>query len=264
MGVNPHAVTVGSSRRLLFTAGTLVVVVVMIVAVMGRLTRTARPAAPAVDQGRPGPVLLVPGYGGGTGALEVLAQRLRTAGREAVVVPLPGDGTGDLRLDAKALAAAADAAIAAGAASVDVVGYSAGGVTARLWAAGGGARQARRIVTLGSPHHGTKVAALAATFAPGACPEACQQLVPGSGLLDHLAETPDGPSWLSLWTTGDETVTPPTSARLDGATDLALQDLCPAARVSHSDLPRAPEVLGVVLAALTGPRLVLPARCPSS
>ena len=250
------------SRRLLLTAVGLVLVVVAVFAVLGQVTRGTPRAAPAVDQALAGPVLLVPGYGGGTGALEVLAAALRAAGREASVVPLPGDGTGDLRADAAALKAAADDALAAGAPSVDVVGYSAGGVTARLWAAGGGAAQARRVVTLGSPHHGTKVAALARAFATGACTVACQQLVPGSSLLDGLAETPAGPAWLSLWTTQDETVTPPSSARLAGATDLALQDLCPGVRVSHSELPRAPTVDAIVLAALSGPRLAVPGRCP--
>ena len=108
-------------------------------------------------------MLLVPGYGGSTTSLEVLAARLRAAGREAVVVPLPGDGTEDLTCDVPPLvAAAAQAALAGGAPSVDVVGYSAGGVVARLWEAAGGAAVTRRVVTLGSPHHGTSVAGLGA------------------------------------------------------------------------------------------------------
>src|SRR5690349_23197763 len=54
-------------------------------------------AAGPVRQDDPGPVLLVPGYGGSTSALDVLAARLRSAGRQATVVRLPGDGTGALR-----------------------------------------------------------------------------------------------------------------------------------------------------------------------
>lgn len=252
-----------SLRRQLLVAAVTTIAIVAVFAVLGRITRA--PARPAVvaDQ-RPGPVLLVPGYGGSTGALDVLATRLRAAGRDASVVPLPGDGTGDLRADAAALKVAADAAIAAGAPSVDVVGYSAGGVVARVWAVGGGAAVARRIVTLGSPHHGTKVAALASTFASAACPVACQQLVPGSSLLDGLAETPDGPQWLSLWTSQDTTVTPPSSAHLDGAADLVVQDLCRGLSVSHSDLPRSPQVEAIVLAALSGPTLQVPTTCVSS
>ena len=103
--------------------------------------------------------------------------------------------------------------------------------------------------------------AIGAALAPGACPVACQQLVPGSPLLDALNEddeTPDGPQWLSLWTTQDETVTPPTSARLDGAVNVELQAVCPALQVSHADLPRDPVVTRLVLAALAAPTIVQP------
>jgi triacylglycerol esterase/lipase EstA (alpha/beta hydrolase family) len=151
----------------------------------------------------------------------------------------------------------ADAAIAAGAPLVDVVGYSAGGVAVRLWVAEqGGERRARRVVTLGAPLHGTSLAATGGAVAPDACPTACQQLTPGSALLGGLdgEPLPPGLPWLSLWTEDDQTVLPPDSARLAGAVNVALQRVCPGTRVSHSDLPRDPLVTGIVLRALgTGP-----------
>ena len=206
---------------------------------------------PPVPQDRLGPVLLVPGYGGSTSALQVLAGQLRGAGRTAVVLVLPGDGTGDLRDAADVVGDAAAAAVAAGAPSVDVVGFSAGGVTTRWWVAeGGGDAVVRRVVTLGSPHHGTQLAGLGAGFG---CPAACRQLAPGSDLLRTLNsgdETPEGPRWTSVWTDQDEVVTPPDSARLDGATSVVVQRVCPGTTLTHGDLPRSPLVTAVVLEAL--------------
>lgn len=241
-------------RRLVL--GLLAALVVGVLAVAGavlvpRLTTTT--PAP-VSQADPGPVLLVPGYGGSTTGLQTLADALTAAGRDATVVPLPGDGTGDLQETAAALGDAVDAALArTGADSVDVVGYSAGGVTARLWAADGGAAQARRIVTLGSPHHGTTVADLGASLGVDQCAEACRQLTTSSDLLRQLNagdETPAGPTWVSIWSDVDQTVTPPDSARLDGALDITVQSVCAGSTVAHGQLPSDPLVQGMVIAEL--------------
>jgi triacylglycerol lipase len=206
-------------------------------------------------------VLLVPGYGGETGALDQLAARIRAAGRTAIVVHLPGSGTGSLVADAARLNAAVRRVVAGGAPSVDVVGYSAGGVVALLWARkDDGLARARRVITLGAPFHGTELAAAAQSLAPDACPAACRQLIPGSPLLVSLeAAGPAGlPPWLSLWTTDDLVVLPADSARLAGAINVPLQSVCPAQVVSHSQLPANPAVVAMVLRALGRGALAVP------
>jgi triacylglycerol lipase len=241
-------------RRLLLAVVAVAVAAVVAVVTVVVLRPGRSPAAPAA-QDRPGPVLLVPGYGGSTESLRSLAARLRAAGRDATVVALPGGGTGDLAEQARALDAAVRAALArAGAPSVDVVGYSAGGVVARLWVRDDGGRAlARRVLTLGSPHHGTELAGLAGSLLPSQCPAACRELEPDSALLAGLNagdETADGPVWISIWSTVDQVVTPPDSARLAGALDMTVQGVCPRSRVAHSQLPTDPVVQGMVLAEL--------------
>ena len=229
--------------------------------VSGAAAGGARPGYPAQD--RPGPVLLVPGYGGNTGSLAQLAQRIRAAGRQATVLPLPGHGTGSLITDAAVLNTAVIQALSKGAPSVDVIGYSAGGVATLIWARQhDGGHKGRRIVTLGSPFHGAQIASDAEAFVPGACPTACQQLVPGSTLLSQLTASavPSHPRWLSLWSTGDQTVTPPDSARLAGAVNVPVQSVCPADQITHSELPVNPAVTAMVLHAIGAD----PLRYPSA
>jgi triacylglycerol lipase len=242
-------------RRLVLALAVLVIVAGAALAVLAFTGGRDTASAP---QDQPGPVLLVPGYGGSTTALSSLAARLRAEGRRATIVTLPDSGVGDLAGQAKALDAAVRADLnSTGAPSVDVIGYSAGGVVVRLWAHDdGGAAKARRIVTLGSPHHGTDVAAVGEAV-PGACPAACQELAPHSDLLSRLSagdETPAGPQWVSIWTTVDEIVVPPDSARLAGATNIEVQRVCQGSTVPHGQLPTDPAVQGMVLAELgTGP-----------
>jgi triacylglycerol esterase/lipase EstA (alpha/beta hydrolase family) len=207
-------------------------------------------ALPMPDPGKPGDVLLVPGYGGSTGSLDTMAARIRQSGHSATVVQLAGDGTGDLQAQATVLERYVNQVITAGSGPVTIVGYSAGGVVAWLWDVRyDGAARAARIITLGSPLNGARLAAVGSAFVPGECPVACQQLVPGSSLLTGLAGSPvtDRPSWLSLWTTDDQVVQPPASARLAGAVNVPLQSVCPGTVLQHSQLPTDPLVVGIVL-----------------
>jgi triacylglycerol lipase len=203
---------------------------------------------------KPGTVLLVPGFGGDRTSLEPLAQRLRKDGKNAVVLTLPGDGTGDLRQQTQILDDAVNSALSGGTSSVDIVGYSAGGVVARLWVADH--KGVQRVVSLGSPLHGTQLAAQGGAL--GACPTACQQLAPGSPVLTPI-QGAAGIPWVSIWTEDDQTVTPPDSARLPGAINVPLQQVCPGVHVSHEQLPTDPRVIGLVVEGLAG---TTPTECP--
>src|SRR5215472_12545494 len=195
-----HRWWTGLSPRRRILLGGLALVVAVVGAFVGvRVSRGQPEAVP----GRPGAVLLVPGYGGSTTSLGELAARIRSTGRTATVMQLAGNGTGDLTVQASVLDGYVNRAIGAGSGPVTVIGYSAGGVVAWLWDIdyGGGSRVGM-IITLGSPLHGARIAAVGTAYDPAECPVACQQLVPGSALLTQLQQSAQArPPWLSLWTT---------------------------------------------------------------
>jgi triacylglycerol lipase len=251
----------------------ILVAVLALIVVAGGVTGTVRalaggPAVPSADEDHPGDVLLVPGYGGSTAALDQLAGKIRASGGRAIVVRLAGDGTGDLQVQANVLNGYVNQALSAGSGPVTVIGYSAGGVVAWLWDVDyDGVAKAHQIITLGSPLHGADLAAVGAADVPGACPAACEELVPGSSMLDRLQGTASAtrPPWLSLWTTGDQVVQPPDSARLPGAVNVPLQSICPGVSIGHGQLPTAPLVVGIVLRTLQGtaPTAPNPSDCRS-
>jgi triacylglycerol lipase len=221
----------------------VVALVAVTLAVTGVAVWAARdqPTDP-VPQATPGPVLLVPGYGGSERELQRLSATLSADGRDVSIVHLAGDGTGDLRDQVPVLDDAAHSALRrTDAPDVDVVGYSAGGIVARLWATAEGAGLVRRVVMLGTPNHGTDLAGLASDIAPDMCPAACRQLAPDSELIRALNagdEAPSGPTWVSIWSEADHVVFPPESASLDGALDFSVQSVCAGVGdVSHGELP---------------------------
>ena len=155
------------------------------------------------------------------------------------------------------------ARLAEGAPSVDVIGYSAGGVVARLWATELGRRPQGppdRAAGVAEPRH-------ARWPASGPSSEAGRARRPASSWLRTAIcsrslnagdATPSGPQWVTMWTDQDQVVTPPDSARLDGAVEVVAQDVCPGAQIDHGQLPTAPLMQGLVLRALAVPLMTEP------
>ena len=238
-------------RRLLVAAATLLAVAATVAGLLLALWPERQPTPERVV-----PVVLVHGYDGSPASFDVLSSRLRAGGRQVVVVQLPDRGTGDIEASAGVVARAVDGT---GASTVDLVGYSAGGIVVRTYLDKPGvAGHVRHVVLLGSPNHGAQLAGLASLLGPQLCQGACAQLVPGSSLLAHLNqlvgghEFPAGPDVTSIWTALDRTVTPPTSAVLAGARNVRLQDVCRDSRVGHGGLVRDPLTVGLALRALDG------------
>jgi len=235
-----------SPHRLVFLAGVAgLIAVILVVSVLA--AGLEPPPAAAVS------VVVVPGYGGDASSVQPLTSFLRNQGRVVEPVTLPLNGTGDIDRSARALA---DVVAGLNASTVDLVGFSAGGIVVRHYLkALDRSGWARRVVLLGTPNHGTEIAELATSFDPSVCEGACAQLGPRSSFLQDLNagdETPAGASFYSIWTAFDLTVTPPQSAELEGAVNIRVQDVCRNARTAHGELVSDPLSLGLVNQALLG------------
>ncbi|MBH1936776.1 alpha/beta fold hydrolase [Streptomyces sp. AV19] len=145
---------------------------------------------------------------------------------------------------------------ATGAAKVDIVGHSQGGMLPRYYVKFlGGADKVDDLVGIVPSNHGTKnPLAIAAGYT--ICPSCLDQRA-GSDLLKKLnegEETPAGPDYTVITTRYDEVVIPYTSALLTGPkerlTNVVLQDKCPLDLFMHDQATKDPVVHQWVLNAL--------------
>jgi len=106
---------------------------------------------------------------------------------------------------------------ATGAAKVDIITHSMGGLSSRYYLKNmGGAVNVDDWVSLAGPNHGTTWAYGCFFFSP------CNQMIPGSSFLNQLNsgdETPGAVNYGTFWSSCDELINPDTSTILSGATN---------------------------------------------
>lgn len=179
-------------------------------------------------------------------------------------------GTGPIEDGAARLAGFVDQVLAAtGSGKVDLVGHSQGGMLPRYYLKYlGGAAKTDKLVALSPSNNGTTLDGLtefgrqlgllepANQFVVGPACAACVEQEVGSPFLTALnsgGETVPGVDYTVITTTGDEVVTPYTSAYLPAApnvTDITVQDQCALDASDHLEIAYDPIALTDVLNAL--------------
>ncbi len=233
----------------------IAVVVALLASLLAGIA-TSTPAAAATKD----PVIIVAGTFSPAFANEPLATRLRADGYQTYIFELPTLGTQDIDLTAAALDGYADGVRAqTGAAKVDLVGHSQGGLVARSYVKDfGGASEVDSLITLGAPNKGTYLANLGTFLGLGDCLSvvACQQMSIGSSYLNALNagdDTIGAVRYTTIRTAYDELVRPVNNATLnDGAVNVRVQDRCWGRFVGHVGLILDGAVYSGVRQALEG------------
>jgi len=188
------------------------------------------------------PVLLLHGYGCNSGYWTHLTPLLDAARISHATVDLEPVVAGiDDYVPAVERAVQALCA-AAGAPQVVIVAHSMGGLVARAWMRTHGHARVARLVTLGTPHHGTALARL------GLGQNAVQMRLEGTGKpsdwLRLLADSEDATARAlvtSIYTHHDNIVSPQTSSVLPGARNVEFGG------IGHVALGANPRVLAQVM-----------------
>ncbi|MFE9411824.1 esterase/lipase family protein [Streptomyces sp. NPDC006704] len=129
---------------------------------------------------------------------------------------------------------------------VDIVGHSLGGLIARYYVQClGGERRVRTLVTLGTPHGGTRSAQLAHAHPIG------RQMCPGSALIEELRAPAPGvrTRFVGFWSDLDTLMIPVGTARVEHP-DLIARNIR-VTGIGHLALPVHPAVAAGVRQALT-------------
>ncbi|MBA3777253.1 MAG: alpha/beta fold hydrolase [Betaproteobacteria bacterium] len=186
------------------------------------------------------PVLLVHGVGCNAGVWFPFRRSLEHRAIGPVYALSYGPPLASIEHFAEQLAVKVDAVRkATGSTQVVLVAHSMGGLISRAYLRRFGGTYIRRLITIGTPHQGSKHAYLMGG-------RGLSEMRPGSAWLTDLnregESTTDGVSVVSLWSWHDSMVTPQTSSLLEGAENIALTG------IGHNALLNDPEVFARVAA----------------
>ncbi|MFG2226879.1 esterase/lipase family protein [Streptomyces sp. NPDC048644] len=206
--IRPHALSLRSAlTELLVLAGHLALYPT------GITQEQPTPSTPAPTAPAPPPVLLLHGFIDNRSVFVLLRRSLRRQGLRHVEALNYSPLTCDLRKAAELLGRhVAELCARTGQPRVDIVGHSLGGLIARYYVQRlGGAARVRTVVTLGTPHSGTRVAPLLSAH------PLVRQLRPDSTVISELAlPAPNCPThFVAFWSDQDQIMVPPATARID-------------------------------------------------
>jgi triacylglycerol esterase/lipase EstA (alpha/beta hydrolase family) len=193
----------------------------------------------AAENARP-PVILLHGLFQNRSCLFWLQYRLRAAGYQQIT-SINTPPWRDMEASTEILARKVDELrINLKVDKVILVGHSMGGMIARNYVQNrGGAAYVQGMVTLGSPHHGSKLA-------PFALSSMGKTLLPGSEFLNQFNSVawPEETQAVSIYTRYDNIVLPAESGKMDGAQQIELDGM------GHTSLLFHPRSLQTVIGAL--------------
>ena len=204
------------------------------------------------------PILLVHGMVDNRSIFTVLRRGLRRRGFRRVLAINYSPLTSDVRLAATNLATRVEQICAeTGFERIHLIGHSMGGLVARYYVQRlDGDARVHTLVTLGTPHGGTKAARLIPH-------RLARQLRPDSELVAELCEpAPDcATRFLAVWSDLDQMMVPKRAARIDHP-DLDARNVL-VRGVGHMSLPIHRGVLDEVAATLAGVRRTSSAVVPA-
>ncbi len=188
------------------------------------------------------PILLVHGYQCNRGFWLWLRRSLERAGWQVATIslaPVFHDIDGYVEPVSRRIE---EVCAATGSDRVILVGHSMGGLAARAYLRRHGRARVAKLVTLGSPHHGSRLALLGLG-------ENARQMLPGSTWLAGLNAPGAAPlpeATVSIYSCQDNYVMPQDSSLLEGA------KVVPLAGVGHLEMAFSREIERLLLAELAG------------